>query len=283
MSKGVQIASARRSSRCCSAGTRCRRPRGRRVFAYYQTLDEFRAGGRRAGQPARVHGYVALGSIERDVAAQQVRFAVQEPAAARGRQRRAARCPVIFASLETPDLFKDGAEVVVEGRLRGRRGAPSTPTSVLAKCPSKFEGQASAASARAEQLTPSRRAPVSELGFYALRLALLVALRGHRRRRLRGRRAPRPDWTRVARARGAASCFALVTVGDRRRCSYCFATLRLPARLRRRALRAQHGAALPARRALGRPGRARCCSGSGCSCAYSAAAVLVPPRAQRAR
>ena len=46
---------------------------------------------------------------------------------------------MVYASLETPDLFKDGAEVVVEGRL-GDDGT-FLASNVMAKCPSKFEGE----------------------------------------------------------------------------------------------------------------------------------------------
>ena len=112
-------------------------------FAYYQTLDEFTASPEaRTGRHARVHGYVALGSIERDVSARSVRFAVQnQPPHAGGSA--AAALPVLFASLETPDLFKEGAEVVFEGRL-SREGPDARfhADKVFAKCPSKFEGQA---------------------------------------------------------------------------------------------------------------------------------------------
>ena len=52
---------------------------------------------------------------------------------------------MIYAGLETPDLFKDGAEVVVEGRLTATAGTFHA-TNVLAKCPSKFEGQQAQAS-----------------------------------------------------------------------------------------------------------------------------------------
>ena len=105
------------------------------AFRYYQSLDEFRAAGR-VDQASRVHGYVALGSIERDVAAKEIRFRVQGVAPHAGGSATDV-LPVTFASLEAPDLFKDGAEVVVEGRLsaEGRFHA----TNVLAKCPSKFE------------------------------------------------------------------------------------------------------------------------------------------------
>ncbi len=43
---------------------------------------------------------------------------------------------MVYASLETPDLFKDGAEVVVEGTLAG---STFHADKVMAKCPSKFE------------------------------------------------------------------------------------------------------------------------------------------------
>jgi len=112
-------------------------------FVYYQTLAEFRSGGT-PGQNARVHGFVVPGSIERDVAGKQVRFAVQETAPHAGGAADGA-LPVIYASLETPDLFKDGAEVVVEGRL-GDSAGTFHATNVLAKCPSKFEGQQAEAS-----------------------------------------------------------------------------------------------------------------------------------------
>lgn len=112
-------------------------------FVYYQSLEEFRDQGT-PGQAARVHGYVAAGSIERDVASKVVRFRVQSvPPHAGGSDDGAM--PVVYGSLETPDLFKDGAEVVVEGRLAG--GGDFHASNVLAKCPSKFEAAASDARA----------------------------------------------------------------------------------------------------------------------------------------
>jgi cytochrome c-type biogenesis protein CcmE len=112
-------------------------------FTYYQTLEEFVVSPDAArGSHARVHGYVAEGSIERDVPGKRVLFAVQsEPPHAGGSATGAM--PVVFASLETPDLFKDGAEVVIEGRMSASGAAPRFHADkVLAKCPSKFEGQA---------------------------------------------------------------------------------------------------------------------------------------------
>jgi len=107
-------------------------------FAYFQHLADFQTRAPElTGRDARVHGYVAPGSIERDVPARQVRFrVVNEPPHAGGPP--GLPLEVVFWSLETPDLFKDGAEVVVEGRLASASG-PFHADKVLAKCPSKFE------------------------------------------------------------------------------------------------------------------------------------------------
>jgi cytochrome c-type biogenesis protein CcmE len=110
------------------------------TFRYFQTLAEFRAA-QVAGAPARVHGYVASGSIVRDVEARTLRFEVVQdpPHAAAGAG--ADRLSVVYGSLETPDMFKDGAEVVVEGRLDA--GAVFVADNVMAKCPSKFQAKQS--------------------------------------------------------------------------------------------------------------------------------------------
>ena len=60
--------------------------------------------------------------------------------------------PIIYTSLETPDLFRGGAEVVVEGR-RAHAGAPFIASNLLAKCPSKFEAAATATNATANAAT----------------------------------------------------------------------------------------------------------------------------------
>jgi cytochrome c-type biogenesis protein CcmE len=104
-------------------------------FAYFQTLDEYHAAADRDGEHARVHGYVAIGSIQRDLAQRRVVFdVVNDPPHAGGPPGNELR--VVYASLETPDLFKDGAEVVVEGVLTGDTFHADK---VMAKCPSKFE------------------------------------------------------------------------------------------------------------------------------------------------
>jgi cytochrome c-type biogenesis protein CcmE len=133
MSKGVQIAIGGGLIACLLVWYGASQV-SQDAFVYYQTLGEFQAAD--SGRSARVHGYVALGSIERDVDAQVVRFEVQEVAPHAGGLPDGS-LPVVYTSLETPDLFKDGAEVVVEGRMAP--DATFHATNVLAKCPSKFE------------------------------------------------------------------------------------------------------------------------------------------------
>lgn len=137
MSKGVQIALGALLVAGLVAWLGASRS-GDAAFTYFQTLGEFRASGA-VGEPARVHGFVALGSIARDVASKRVTFAVQEAAPHAGGSPDGALV-VEYASLETPDLFKDGAEVVVEGRLTA--SGTFHATNLLAKCPSKFEAKA---------------------------------------------------------------------------------------------------------------------------------------------
>jgi cytochrome c-type biogenesis protein CcmE len=115
------------------------------TFQYYQSLEEFleqaRASSELEGKSLRLHGYVALESIDRDLGAKQVRFRVQNdpPHKVKTLQPTLA---VLFHGLETPDLFQDGAEVVVEGTIaRSGDQLQFHAQNVLAKCPSKFEAK----------------------------------------------------------------------------------------------------------------------------------------------
>ena len=93
MSKGVQIAGGATLVALLLGWYAASNLEAGASFAYFKTLAEFEAARPSLiGHHARVHGYVALGSIERDVAAKQVRFHVQGDAAACGRRAgRAAR------------------------------------------------------------------------------------------------------------------------------------------------------------------------------------------------
>lgn len=116
-------------------------------FQYYQTLDELLAAvatpNELAGRSLRVHGYVANDSIERDLEAKEVRFRVQNDPPHGGHTGQSTLA-VLYRGLETPDLFRDGAEVVVEGSLTssGAEEIVFHADNVLAKCPSKFQANA---------------------------------------------------------------------------------------------------------------------------------------------
>jgi len=116
---------------------------GEGSFQYYETLDELLAQADTAeGRSLRVHGYVADRSIDRNLEAKQVRFAVQNDPPHAGFAP-GDTLSVLFLGLETPDLFKDGAEVVLEGRLQNHENETVfLADNVLAKCPSKFEAKA---------------------------------------------------------------------------------------------------------------------------------------------
>ncbi len=109
-------------------------------FTYYKSLEAFQANpGAGSGARSRVHGYVVADSIRRDIEAMQVHFRVQNTAPHTGSDS-GPPLEVVLVSLETPDLFKDGAEVVVEGHLVAGDGGPVFEADkILAKCPSKFE------------------------------------------------------------------------------------------------------------------------------------------------
>jgi len=111
-------------------------------YQYYKTLEEFRAADpSQISDSIRVHGFVVDGSIQRDVEGKRVRFAVQNTPPKDGTME-LNPLHVIYLSLETPDLFKDGAEVVVEGSLDASGDETVfLASNLLAKCPSKFEAK----------------------------------------------------------------------------------------------------------------------------------------------
>ncbi len=122
-------------------------------FQYFQNLEEFHSRApEMLGRAARVHGYVSEQSIERDLEAKRVSFAVQNDPPHAGAPI-GPTLAVIYGSLETPDLFQDGAEVVVEGQLVMNQGMPVfEANNVMAKCPSKFEAQVALAAESSVEL-----------------------------------------------------------------------------------------------------------------------------------
>lgn len=106
---------------------------------YYYTVDEFLTRHRDATGNFRVNGKVAEGTIERLPTGMDVTFAMTD-----GKNS----LPVRYHGI-IPDTFVDKADVVVEGRL-GEDGVFAAST-LLAKCPSKYEaadGAKSEAAAR---------------------------------------------------------------------------------------------------------------------------------------
>ena len=97
-------------------------------FAYYVTVKEFTEKGQPKGR-FRVNGKVATGTIERLPDGRQVKFTIKD-------KDGAATLPVDFSGI-IPDTFVDNADVVVEG-VRRPDGVFEA-TTLLAKCPSKYE------------------------------------------------------------------------------------------------------------------------------------------------
>ena len=144
MSKGVQIAGGATLIALILGWYATTNLDGGIAFTYYETLGDFLTSAEaHAGHTSRVRGFVALHSIERDVAAMEVRFAVVNDPPHTARGGTGAPLAVVFHSLETPDLFKEGAEVVLEGRLlHANSEMVFHADKLFAKCPSKFEAVA---------------------------------------------------------------------------------------------------------------------------------------------
>lgn len=107
------------------------------TMVYYVTVPELRAGtGAAARDQVRLAGWVVGPSVERQ--GDSLRFAVTDLMS--GEQVHVAYKGVV------PDIFGDGIEVIVDGRYAREREVFEANT-LLAKCPSKFEGQEPAAAA----------------------------------------------------------------------------------------------------------------------------------------
>jgi cytochrome c-type biogenesis protein CcmE len=116
-------------------------------LVYYYEVDEVQAAAASTDGRIRVSGDVVEGSIVKDEKAREIRFAIR---AAKGDDESGANAaasassiPVAYAGT-VPDIFREGIQVVVEGRM-GSDGTFEAET-LLAKCPSKYQeaGQLSA-------------------------------------------------------------------------------------------------------------------------------------------
>ena len=105
-------------------------------FAYYVTVKEYTEKGQPKGR-FRVNGKVATGSISRMTDGRQVKFSIKDKGGS-------ATLPVDYVGI-IPDTFVDDADVVVEGTRRP--DGVFEATTLLAKCPSKYESADGRASA----------------------------------------------------------------------------------------------------------------------------------------
>lgn len=133
MTKGVQIALAALSVFVGVVIILTLAASGEGTFRYYSDVGSFaKAPASESAQAARVHGFVVAGSIARDLPAGHVDFRVED----KGKQHSLA---VRYLGIDVPDMFKDGAEVVVEGHFES---GTFLAERVMAKCPSKYEAKA---------------------------------------------------------------------------------------------------------------------------------------------
>ena len=102
-----------------------------RSMVYYLTVNELLVRGASAGENVRVAGVVVPGSIEKDARALSLSFVVEDKAGG-------GTIPVTYSGI-VPDTFQEKSDVVVEGAL-GTDGIFRAQT-LMAKCPSKYEGQ----------------------------------------------------------------------------------------------------------------------------------------------
>jgi len=115
--------------------------------AYYLTVEEVKAKGP-SERTVRVAGTVVGDSIEWNAQELLLKFSIADDSGS---------LAVIYHG-PRPDMLRDGAEAVVEGRYTAE--GLFEASNLLLKCPSKYE---EAATATAE--APARRVPLSSLEF----------------------------------------------------------------------------------------------------------------------
>ena len=96
------------------------------------------------GKRLQLHGYVTKDSIRRKRESLDYRFTVES----KGQTVQASYTGVV------PDTFKDGAEVVLKGRL-GPHGFVVEPDGVMAKCPSKYDASPNAPVKKPDHAKPA--------------------------------------------------------------------------------------------------------------------------------
>ena len=98
-------------------------------MVYYLTLEELSLTPPAPGDGVRLAGWIKDGSITGSALEGEVSFTITDGA---------RELPVRYAG-QVPDTFEDGAEVIVEGVFRGL--PEFSASTLLAKCPSKYEAK----------------------------------------------------------------------------------------------------------------------------------------------
>lgn len=134
MSKGTQIAIATLTVSAALVWFIQAETGGDGTFRYYATVGDYLGSSTESPtskRGSRIHGFVLEGSIQPDLSAGHVDFKIRDGS-------RSGALLVRYLGIDTPDLFNDGAEVVVEGRFEEGRFLADR---VMAKCPSKYEAE----------------------------------------------------------------------------------------------------------------------------------------------
>jgi cytochrome c-type biogenesis protein CcmE len=117
----------------------------RETSAYFLTMDEYAAEAHaHEGKPLRLAGRVADGSVEWNPRTLDLAFEIEPipPKDEAGAENVAMTAPAAGPKLDVayngilPDMFAEGRDVIVEGRVTGQVFVADT---LLTTCPSKYE------------------------------------------------------------------------------------------------------------------------------------------------
>ena len=138
MSKGVQIAIASLSVFVALGWMMASSSEG--SFRFFEKISQLNASDRTRETGLRIRGFVVDGTIERNMEAGFVDFAIRDETDSDSELRpvsdRGSALRIRYDGIDVPDLFRDGAEVVVEG---GFRDGTFVASRIMAKCPSKYQ------------------------------------------------------------------------------------------------------------------------------------------------
>ncbi|HZR84910.1 MAG TPA: cytochrome c maturation protein CcmE [Candidatus Binatia bacterium] len=130
----------------------------RETSAYFLTMDEYaRDPAALAGQPLRLAGRVSTGTVKWDPRTLDLEFLLQPIPPGEGGTHEARRVAAPDPALASatlpvryngilPDMFADGRDVIVEGRVDG---GVFHAKALLTTCPSKYEADVEGADAGA--------------------------------------------------------------------------------------------------------------------------------------